>query len=634
MKRLCLFLLIPCILLTVDRGLVAQTLNVRFAISPDRDTFSISRYLYGSNGQDDDSSANITARRLGGNRLTGYNWENNASNAGMDYLNESDDYLTYQLPPDVRLSPAIVPIIFHQKSKSLGAYSLVTLPAAGFVAADESGIVDSTQTAPSSRWRKVEFAKGAAFNNSPDISDGFVYVDEEVHFLTQAFRISVGNGIRGYDCDNEPALWPSTHPRIHPEQTTCAEVITKDSALALAVKSVDSNAEIFGPVAYGFAEYLNNQTAPDWSNYSSYGRWIDAYLAKMHDASTARGKRLLDVLDLHWYPEALGLSASGTTVRITDNDDSDAGTARARMDAPRTLWDSTYTENSWIGEYFSPVALLPWLNASIATNYPGTKLSFSEFDYGGTHQISGAIATADVLGIFGKYHVYMANHWGTVTSFLASAYKIYRNYDGKNSEFGDIGVPAVTDNNDSTSVYAARSSIDSSSLDIIAINKSQVTAAIATIAITSSDTYTNGRVFMLQKDTTAIVDRGTVPNITGNSFTYQLPPESITHFVLRETITKDAVASTQPDGWQILSSARVPGGIQIRFEGMLENIEGIELLDVLGRVRSEAALPSGYQVRSGVIGLPVANISEGTYFVRVRSADRTEICKLVIPSAP
>ena len=46
--------------------------------------------------------------------------------------------------------------------------------------------------------------------------------------------------------------------------------------------------------------------------------------------------------------------------------------------------------------------LIPWLKAKIAAHYPGTKLSFSEYTFGGGHDISGGVAEADALGIFGR----------------------------------------------------------------------------------------------------------------------------------------------------------------------------------------------------------------------------------------
>ena len=140
-------------------------------IYPELDTHRISPLIYGSNGQSDDRDENITARRIGGNRLTGYNWENNASNAGTDYINHSDDYLTYisGITGADAKKPGIVITAFHDTSLAMNCYSLVTLQAAGYVSADFNGTVDSIDTAPSKRWKEVKFAKGSPFSLSPDL---------------------------------------------------------------------------------------------------------------------------------------------------------------------------------------------------------------------------------------------------------------------------------------------------------------------------------------------------------------------------------------------------------------------------------------------------------------------------------
>src|SRR5262245_30607711 len=51
---------------------------------------AISRYIYGHNGS---LAGNLTCGRAGGNRLTAFNWENNASNAGTDWFNQNDGLL-------------------------------------------------------------------------------------------------------------------------------------------------------------------------------------------------------------------------------------------------------------------------------------------------------------------------------------------------------------------------------------------------------------------------------------------------------------------------------------------------------------------------------------------------------------
>ena len=72
-----------------------------FSINSAQNVKSISPYIYGSNSS---VITNRTLDRSGGNRMTGYNWETNASNAGSDYYHHSDYYLTGGHPA-VSLAP-------------------------------------------------------------------------------------------------------------------------------------------------------------------------------------------------------------------------------------------------------------------------------------------------------------------------------------------------------------------------------------------------------------------------------------------------------------------------------------------------------------------------------------------------
>ena len=512
----------------------AQALPVSFSIDTSRDTLAISPYIYGTNGQSQDRTANITARRLGGNRLTGYNWENNASNMGMDYdqSNSNDAYLTWVagIPDALAAVPGIVLRAFHDTSLAMGCYSLITLPAAGFVARDKNGPVTDAEAAPSARFRAVAMTKAGPFALTPDTSDGTVYVDEEVNALVTRYgSAATEGGIRGYAVDNEPALWPSTHPRIHTEQTTCAEVIRKNAALARAVKAVDPAAQIFGGVFYGFNEQYNMQQAPDWSSYSRYGRYVNAFLANLRDSSAAAGMRLLDVLDLHWYPDL------NRPVALNENVDST--TAYLRMQVPRSLWDSSYVEPGWIGQWFSPVSLLPNIRTAIAQNFPGTKIGITEFNYGGSTHISGGIALTDVLGIFGRYGVYLGAHWGPLQGFVRSAYQIYRNYDGANSRFGDISVRATTSDVENSSLYAARRSWDPSVLDLVVINKNFTHPVDGAFAITGGRWYWSALAYGFDASDEAITARGGIDTIPNNAFSFTIPPQSVLHLVLQGSPT-------------------------------------------------------------------------------------------------
>jgi mannan endo-1,4-beta-mannosidase len=520
------FLVFPVILF-------AASFNATITINTSQGQHQISPYIYGSN-TDLTGTENFTAKRLGGNRMTGYNWENNASNAGSDWNQSSDNYMTSVMGiPDSKANiPAITFTTFIDSCRKHNCFSLITLPMAGYVAADKNGTVSVAEKAPSPRWKKVVFKKSSALSAIPDTTDSCVYSDEMMTYLETKYAAASDPWLGGCNLDNEPALWPSTHPRLHPDTPTCQELIDKSIALATVVKNIDQKPLIFGPVTYGFGEMYNFQGAKDWAILKgSYNWFMDLYLDKMKAASQTAGKRLLDVLDMHWYSEAMGNNER--IVGATDPANRD--NAIARMQAPRTLWDKHYVENSWIGQYYTAyLPLLPKVQASIDTYYPGTKISFSEYNYGGEGHISGGIAMADVLGIYGKYAVDFGFYWPAdqTTSFTTSAFKLYRNYDGSNSTFGGLSVSAATSDSVRSSVYASVVSQTNMELHIILLNKNIDSSMAATVTLNGSAQYQSIKVWSFDSSSSAISQKLPPPQISNNSFTLSVPRLTACHCVL------------------------------------------------------------------------------------------------------
>ena len=524
----------------------SHAFDVTISINTSEERKNISPYIYGAN-QLLTEEENWTARRKGGNRMTGYNWENNASNAGSDWQHSSDNYLG---GGDV---PGKVLTDFHDKSLQMGAISIVTLQMAGYAAKDKNGTVSEGEAAPSDRWVEVVAKKNAPFDTTPDLTDNYIYMDECVNFLVTTFgSASAPTGITGFLLDNEPALWVSTHPRIHPLQPTCQEVTDKSVTLAKAIKDLDSAVEVIGPVLYGFAAYTDFQAATDWSDVSSgtnYNWFIDYYLDAMKIASDADSRRLLDVLDIHWYPEARGHPPGGSAdgYRIVMDGQSDYETyrnsrevAEARVQAPRTLWNDGYIESSWIGEWGQDhLPIIPKVHGSIDTYFPDTKLAVTEFNYGGEDHISGGIAIADVLGILGKYGVDYAMYWNTEsqTDYTTAAYKIYRNYDSMKSAYGSINVKAVTSDIPKSSVYASILDQDSVQLHIIAINKNFDSSMEASFSISSDTDYESYNVWAFNENSATITNISSNIPINNNSFSYSIPKLTVCHFVLKGTNT-------------------------------------------------------------------------------------------------
>ena len=77
-------------------------------------------------------------------------------------------------------------------------------------------------------------------------------------------------------------------------------------------------------------------------------------------------------------------------------------------------------DESWIAQSLNnhqpnptQVQLIPRFHTLIENNYPGTKLSISEWDASDNDDLTGGLVVADVLGIFGKYKLDAATYWAT-----------------------------------------------------------------------------------------------------------------------------------------------------------------------------------------------------------------------------
>lgn len=500
----------------------AGAVDVTITVDATKPTHAISPLIYGVNDGSKAAGAHATIVRTGGNRLTAFNWENNASNAGSDYEYESDDYLcsNVKCAPSNDAPGAFLAAI-AAGAASAGAATLVTIPIVDYVAADKTVSGDIRATGSdylTKHFKQNVAAKGAAFADPPDSTDAFVYQDELVSWIGAHVT---GTTVR-YLLDNEPDLWSSTHPEVHPTAVTYAELLSRSIKFATAIKAVAPSAIVAGPASYGWAGYVSLQSASD---SAADGDFVEYYLAQLAAAGATAGKRLVDDLDLHWYPEATGDGTRITTATSTP------GLVTAREQAPRSLWDASYVEDSWITSSMGgkAIALLPLMLGKIAAKYPGTGLSISEWNYGGGGDVSGAIASADVLGLFGAYGLDMAMMWpmNGDESFTYGAFEVYRNYDGKGAAFGDVSVPATSSDVATATAYASLASSDDTKVVVVVINKA-LAATKAGVAIKHSKTFTSAKVWTLtQAGGASPVAAPAIGAAGTNAFAYSMPAQSI-----------------------------------------------------------------------------------------------------------
>ena len=443
----------------------------------------------------------LGVNRWGGNDKSRYNWvQGNACNAARDWGWRNRKAVDADLPP----GPSSAADRFVAQNQNTGTASLLTIPTLGWVARDSDnnhasqnvpngggpplstadGAIDGYNPAANRALTSVPSLarKGRAFDLSPAQDSGPVYEDEWVNHLKTRFGSASHGGVRLYAMDNEPDLWDSTHADVHPARMGYDDLLHTFLDYATAVKAVDPDAQITGPVSWGWTGYEYSPLDRGDDNYHTHadmnrhnGQWfVPWFLSQVHAHDHQTGRRTLDVLDIHFYPQGDGLfnGASSAT-------DPDANARRLR--AVRALWDPAYQDESWIAQ---SIHLIPRMKQWVGQSYPGTKLAITEWNFGADATLNGGLAAGDALGVFGREGLDMACYWAYPPEGSPAylAFKLFRNADGQGHGFGDIACRAVSVRSDMVSAYAAQDS-RAHVLTIVLFNKSPHASATVPLAL-------------------------------------------------------------------------------------------------------------------------------------------------------
>lgn len=458
-------------------GEVSPALEVNVAA----DRHPISPDIYGMNDNPFDPGLareiRLPVSRWGGDATTRYNWQVDASNAGGDWFFMAGSEQT-------TVTPSGSADRFVRKAQAAGAKVLLTIPVIDYV--NKAARWDCSfpvslfgpqqkvnpYVHPVVNGKPTDAGNGRKPDGTPIVLDQAAILRVHIRnspahqqawirHLKGQFGPASQGGVAIYEMDNEPGGWANTHRDVHPAAPAYEEIVDKTLPYARAVKAADPAAKIDGPGDFGWAAYRGE---PDKRG----GLWnAEYYLKRLRAASREQGVRLLDYFDEHYYPTTneglggLGLSPAG-----------DAATQALRLESTRSLWDPDYMEKNWIGRYFGAIRLIPRMRAWVDRYYPGTKLAITEYNWGGLESINGALAQAEVLGIFGRERLDLATLWGPPKPEEPGAYafRLYRNYDGRGSAFGDTSVRAGSSDPGRLSVYAAQRSADQA-LTVVVLNK-------------------------------------------------------------------------------------------------------------------------------------------------------------------
>jgi hypothetical protein len=431
-------------------------------------------------------------RRWGGNSATRYNWTVDVHSTASDWYFENIPGASDRahVPPSNNDADAFV-----AEARSYGADALITIPTIGWTPRADSpqqhpyfagfSIAKYGMQEPPNPWTAAsdpwdpDAGSGEclpAHNPSANCvaySDGHHLVNNDPHdtstevapafwkdwiaHLQATFGNAAAGGVRYYSLDNEVMLWSSTHRDVHPAPTTYDETWNKALAYGAAIKQQDPAAKVTGPVTWGYCDLFGSaaDNCAEGDDRDAHGGmpFVAWYLQQVCAHPLAGGVRVVDYLDLHYYPQG----------NVALNDDDSATTAARRLRSLKELYDPAWVSESWIADlgdndanHYSKPNLIPRARAWIDQYCPGTRLAITEYNWGNDGTTSGAVAQAELFGIFAREGVDMATRWVApeANTKAERAYTLFLNYDGAGANVQGSSVRATSANVDQVGAYA------------------------------------------------------------------------------------------------------------------------------------------------------------------------------------
>ncbi|MEM8856927.1 MAG: glycoside hydrolase family 44 protein, partial [Chloroflexota bacterium] len=317
-----------------------QRLNVQIDASVP--THEISPYIYGITLADEDAVIDIRPNVYSwtGEGATRFNVNSDRGwNDGREFF-----YANSNPFPDSEESSRD----FFALASAIEASSSFLLPTMGWVAKDTSSCsFPDIDLGTCTRGFESTCLSGNARAN-PNLTSESISEADIVNFVRSIQQD--GFNIDFLSLMFEPELWGVIHFDVHPECTTYREILETYQSYASAIRDEVPQTELMGPGTCCWDFYFNSPAGEldkAQNDNEDFSPW---FLQQMREFDEETGKRHLDVLEIHYFPQDL------------DNDFDDNIVAEHRLRAPRSLYDPLYPDESYIRE---PVQLIPRMQAWI-----------------------------------------------------------------------------------------------------------------------------------------------------------------------------------------------------------------------------------------------------------------------------
>lgn len=353
--------------------------------------------------------------------------------------------------------------------------------------------------------------------------------DSSVAMLDHWFGVNgIGlkkEGIRYWNMDNEPEIWSGTHDDVMPGQVSPQEFMQRYIELAKKARAKFPDIKLVGPVTANEWQWYNWGSKPVTENGKTYP-WLEYFIKTIAEEQLKSGIRLLDVVDIHFYPSSKKTEEIVQFHRVFFD---------RNYNFPEANGVKTITggyDNSLTREYIFG-RCNDWLTQYLGPGH-GVTLGLTEtgLDNSVTPPVT-AVWYASTLGEFMKNSVELFTPWTWKTGMWETLHLLSR-YNQSHSVSGVSGnetlvsaYPSVNPAGDSLTVLLVNRSDAAQAVDVRLNHFVPMQEKIAMYTLSelpAVETFVSHTKNALKKSEV---------DIAGNTLNVSLPPMSVTSIQLR-----------------------------------------------------------------------------------------------------
>jgi hypothetical protein len=584
---------------------------------------AVSPYLYGRNNSfansfgTASSASDISffkeaglrfARENGGNNATKYNWRKKISSHPDWYNNVYDhDWDT--------MSKNIVANVPNMQV--MWAFQLI-----GKVAANKTNNFNDWSYNKSQWWSgcsqnlagggtmNTDGGSTATVNGNPLLYTMDWPADSTTEILNHWFGTK-GIGLnttnfKYWNLDNEPEIWSGTHDDVMSTQMAATAFMDKYFAVAKKARALYPGIKLCGPV-----------TANEWQWYKwgsetlningKYYSWLEYFLKRVADEQKATGIKLLDVVDIHWYP---GESADADVLQLHRifYDKSYVYPGANGVKSINGGWDNTQTK-----EYIFQ-RISDWLTLYFGANH-GITIGLSESGINSSNPNTNSVLYASMLGTFANKGIEYFTPWTWKVGMWETLH-LFSRYAKNNS------VTSTSTLDNTVSAYTTVTN-NADSMTIILVNRDltlthKVTVNLSGFSVTNG-TYNTFQIAGLPTTETFVSHtnnalKSGLATVSANSFDIVLPALSTTAVILKSSTS--AVENLHASSTKInLFPNPVRGILNI---GIGTQTPALTYIDIYSPVGKLMASYQTYYNGSIPLNINTDKFENGLYLLKIR----------------